>query len=76
MGWVSLAGPVLAVLAIPPLEVPVWAPLDDRALGSEVAGGMEEQGAGEQHLQLWHTKRRRSYAHYAREDQAVRWHQI
>jgi hypothetical protein len=27
-------------------------------------------------LRLWHTKRRRSYLHYAREDWAVPWHQI
>jgi hypothetical protein len=30
--------------------------------------------AREQHIRLWHIKCRRSYAHYTREDQAVRWH--
>jgi len=33
--------PVLAVKAIPTLEVPVWAPLDDQASGFEVAERME-----------------------------------
>jgi hypothetical protein len=36
--------------------------------------GWPMQGAREQHLRLWHIKRRQSYAHYAREDWAVRWH--
>jgi hypothetical protein len=31
------------VKAIPPLEVPVWAPLDDQASGFEVAGRMKAQ---------------------------------
>jgi hypothetical protein len=43
MGYMQPGGTVLAVMAIPPLEVPSWAPLDNLASGTEVAGGMEEQ---------------------------------
>ncbi len=34
-------GLVSAVKVIPPLEVAVWAPLDDQASGSKVAGRRE-----------------------------------
>jgi hypothetical protein len=34
-------GPVLAVKAITPLEVPVWAPLDNQASGFKVAGRLK-----------------------------------
>ena len=36
-------GPVVAVSAMPPSAVHVWAPLDDQASGSEVAGRREAQ---------------------------------
>ena len=38
VGELRAGGPMLTVLGIPPLEGHVWAPLDDQALGSEVAG--------------------------------------
>ena len=38
-------GSVLAVKAIPPLEAPAWAPLDDQASEFEVAGRREAQVA-------------------------------
>jgi len=38
MGKIQLGGPVSVVKVIPPLEVPVWTPLDDQALGFKVAG--------------------------------------
>jgi len=44
-GLDKLGGSVSAVKARPPLEVPVWAPLDDQASGFEVAGRREVQVA-------------------------------
>ena len=41
MGELLTGGPVSTVTAIPPLEGHVWAPLDDQASGSEVAGRRE-----------------------------------
>ena len=41
VGELQTGGPVLTVMAIPPLEGHVWAPLDDQASGSEVAGRRE-----------------------------------
>jgi hypothetical protein len=43
MGKMKSGGPVSTVKAIPPLEVPVWAPLDKYASGFEVAGRVEAQ---------------------------------
>ncbi len=41
VGELQAGGPVLTVMAIPPLEGHVWAPLDDQASGSAVAGRRE-----------------------------------
>jgi len=41
VGELRTGGPVLTVMAIPPLEGHVRAPLDDQASGSEVAGRRE-----------------------------------
>ncbi len=41
VGDLRTGGPVLTVMAIPPLKGHVWAPLDDQAWGSEVAGRRE-----------------------------------
>ncbi len=41
VGELWTGGPVVPVKAKPPLEGNVWAPLDDQASGSEVAGRRE-----------------------------------
>ncbi len=38
VGELQTGGPVVAVRAMPPSAVHVWAPLDDQASGSKVAG--------------------------------------
>ena len=43
VGELRTGGPVLTVKAIPPLEGHVWAPLDDQASRSKVAGRREAQ---------------------------------
>ena len=43
VGELRTGGLVLAMRAIPPLAVHVWAPLDDQASGSKVAGRREAQ---------------------------------
>ncbi len=41
--WDDVGGDMSVVTAIPPLEIHTWAPLDDQASGTAVAGGMEER---------------------------------
>ena len=41
VGELRTGGPVVTVKAKPPLDGHVWAPLDDQASGSEVAGRRE-----------------------------------
>ncbi len=41
VGELQTGGPVVTVKAKPPLDGRVWAPLDDQASGSEVAGRRE-----------------------------------
>ena len=43
VGELGTGGPVVTGKAKPPLEGHVWAPLDDPASGSEVAGRREAQ---------------------------------